>query len=86
MTRERKFKYRWQRTTEGRPDDYTVWDGKECIGRVQLHTSGPNRLWTWHMSSEDGLSIMPANGADEDRDEACRQLEAAYDAEKAKRA
>jgi hypothetical protein len=38
------------------------------------------------MGSEDGLSIHPANGADLDKMEACRQLEAAYDAARTKKA
>jgi hypothetical protein len=83
--RERKLKYRWARTWQDRRDDYTAWDGDSCIGRVQLHNTGPVKTWTWHMGSEDGLSIHPANGADLDKMEACRQLEAAYDAARTKK-
>lgn len=80
--KERQLKYRWARTWQDRPDDYTAWDGDRCIGRVYLHTTGTMKIWTWYMSSEDGLSVRPANGADPDKIEACKQLEAAYDAER----
>lgn len=50
----RQLKYEWRRTWENSKQDFTCWDGDQNIGRVQLHTTGPNRVWTWHMGPEEG--------------------------------
>jgi hypothetical protein len=82
--KKKKFKYEWDRTWEGRESDYVARDGQIRFGRVQLHTSGPAKVWTWHFWGDAFAGIAPsANGSDPDKDEACRQLEAAYDAAKA---
>lgn len=80
---QRQLKYVWERTWEGRESDYVAKDGECRFGRVQLHTIGPERVWTWHLWG-DALEHMPRslNGSHRDKIEACRELEAAYDAAK----
>lgn len=82
--KERQLKYSWERTWADRETDYVAKDGEIRFGRVQLHTTGPDRVWTWHFWGDAFAGIVPsANGSDPDKIEACRQLEAAYDAAKA---
>ncbi|MCZ4501018.1 MAG: hypothetical protein JWQ74_3573 [Marmoricola sp.] len=85
MTRERQLKYRWERTWPDIRDDYTCFFADVNIGRVQYHTSGPVRFWKWFMAVDDlSMQIAPMTGTHDDKIEACRQLEAAFDAAVAK--
>ena len=81
---ERQLKYQWDRVKNGDRYDFVARDGQIRFGRVQLHTTGPERVWTWHFWGDafDGI-VLSANGSDPDKIEACRQLEATYDAAKA---
>lgn len=82
----RKFKYEWRRTWEDKPHDFSCSDGNNSFGRVYLHDTGPIKHWAWFMSDEerDGGPVS-ANGSCETKDDACRAVEAAYDAAKPKR-
>jgi hypothetical protein len=78
----RKFKYEWRRTWEDKPYDFSVSDGENCFGRVYLHDTGPVQHWAWFMSDESRGEMNSVNGGCDTRDEACRAVEAAYDAGK----
>jgi hypothetical protein len=84
--RERQLKYSWERTWADRETDYVAKDGEIRFGRVQLHTTGPEKVWTWHLWGDAfaDFSVQSLNGSHPDKIEACRELEAAYDAAKAK--
>jgi hypothetical protein len=83
MTRERQLKYEWRRTWEDQPHDFTGWDGDWQIGRVHRHHM---KNWIWTMWFDAGGPVeVSSNGTHEDKIGACKEVEAAYDAEKGKR-
>lgn len=82
---ERQLKYQWRRTWPDRSHDFVCEVDGEIVGRVQLHTSGPLRAWTWSMSIDRVGFIATENGSEDDKMEACRRLEKAFDAAIAER-
>jgi hypothetical protein len=83
MTKERQLKYEWRRTWPDKLEDFTGWDGDWQIGRVHRHHLG-NWLWTMYFDAGGPVEVS-RNGSNDDKMGACKDVEAAYDAEKEKR-
>lgn len=79
--KERQLKYIWRRTWQDSQNDYTCEADGMNIGRVVYHKDGPVHAWRWFMAVDDlELRITPASGMEDDKIEASRRLEAAFDA------
>src|SRR4051794_41005194 len=77
--RERQFKYRWTRTWDDTPEHYTAWDGERSIGIVHRLNSISAGGWYWACNAH--LEWLGSDaGTTETKAEACREVEAAYDA------
>jgi hypothetical protein len=83
--KERQLKYHWDRVKNGDRYDFVARDGQVRFGRVYLHTTGPEKVWAWFLWGDAfaDFAVQSLNGSHPDKIEACRELEAAYDAAKA---
>src|SRR4051812_3387320 len=75
MVKQRKFKYRWQRTWADVPEDYTAFDEAVKIGCVHRLNSISAGGWYWAMNAVLEWSGSLA-GTTETRDEVERQYDA----------
>jgi hypothetical protein len=82
---ERRFRYVWFHTWADRAHDFSASDGETRIGRVYRMTGGPaDSKWRWTMVARLGNRLGNSSGVADSRDEACRAVEAAWEAFKAR--